>query len=241
MMADQLSPVPSLKFQWPSITVVIVTYRRADEVRAVIRGLQERIRYHGQLSYHLADGGSPNGYIRDIMADFPHLSVSHTVCTRGMGANVNTALAAIPVGYTYLNVDDMVPCRTLDFNAGVALLESVPQIGAVRYDGIEGHRGLVLSLEELDYPPLYYMRIRRRLSIHQNCYSGRPHLRHPRFTAFYGPYNEGYPLGPTELAYAMRFKGSPWGPSIAVLSSGIEHAFQHIGVSWQGTKHDVHV
>jgi len=228
-------------YRWPQIAVLLVTYNRPDEIRVVIRALQQHLRYPGKLRWVLADDGSPEGYVESIVHDFGnldwHLSISHR---EGWGVNVNKGMDVCrPAKYIYLNEDDYVPRWDVDLAKGIYLLQANPTLGLVRYDGIAGHQ-LDLELREVPTPAgqLNYLRILKS-SPALNVYSHRPHLKTVEFHQHYGRYAVNRPLGVTEVDFAHRFKDRH-GPGIACLVSGVELSYDHIGVSRQGTELDIH-
>lgn len=227
----------------PNITVLIVTYDRPREIRLTIDALLQHIEYDGELNWHIADDNSPGNYLPQLAQDYPILHLTATVTKRqGWGANVNKALTAIRNDFIFLCEDDYVAQQRLDLTAGVRLLTTFDNLGAVRYDGISGHNGLNLTVQELTgNPTINFLTINKELSTHFNVYSNRPHLRHRRFHDRLGPYIEGAPLGMTETNYAGRVKETEGFADIAILSNGIDRAFDHIGHSRQGTDLDVNL
>jgi len=246
---------------YPDVTVLIVTYDRPLELRRTLAALRDRLCYEGTIHWHIADDGSPAiedalplearsaqsgkiDYISSLRVDFPQVPFSYTICNRGgWGRNVNMAIRFItqgdPDALIFLCEDDYVLRRNLDLCSGVALLLAEESLGAVRYDGIEGH-ALDLELREVstDRGRQNYLRI-LKASPMLNVYSNRPHLTHRRFREAYGPYAEGLSLGRTEENYAHRVKDEVSGPDVAVLPTGIVCSFDHIGVSRQGTIDDL--
>lgn len=226
---------------WPTVAVLIVTYDRPMEIRATIGALKEHLRYCGPLQWFVCDDGSPEGYTQTIQRDFPELAIVVSVTQRkGWGANTNVGMRTCAhASYVFLCEDDYVAIRDIDLASGVALMESVRDVGLVRYDGIAGH-GLNLQLREADTAlgRLNYLRIDKR-SPCLNTYSNRPHLQSRKFRKTYGPYLVGKPLGATEDDYAHKVKDRE-GPDVACLTDGIPLAFMHIGKSRQGSKEDVH-
>lgn len=231
---------------WPTITVLIITYDRPKEVREVIRALQENLSYPGELQWHLADDSSPDTYALDILGDFPDLSFTHTVTPgrSGWGINVNTGLRAIDTPYVFQCEDDQVAQRPLDLERGVYVMEHVPAVGLVRYDGLEGHR-LVLYTDEtpkLDGYRVHFLRIDKASTLKRKTthgYSNRPHLKCRAFHEFLGYYPEGLNLGSTETMYAHHVMWNKGPPELVALSDGVVRAFKHIGKSRQLTEEDV--
>lgn len=230
-----------MAFSWPVVAILIVTYDRPKEIRSTINALKTHIRYKGKLEWHIADDGSPEGYIHDLQKDYPELDFKVSTTPRaGWGGNVNNGLRFCRnLDYVFMIEDDYVAKRPINLTHGVMLLHKVKELGLVRYDGIYAHN-LNLELRELKptpVGPIGYLRIRRD-SPDLYMYSHRPHLKHKRFHRFYGNYPVGQPLGLTEEMFAHRVKDKKAGPDLACLWNGIALAFDHIGVSRQHTKLD---
>lgn len=222
------------------ITVLLITYDRPREIRCTIDALRVHLHYSGALRWHIADDSSPADYIPQLVRDYPDLGLIATTTQRqGWGANVNRALQHPQMtDLIFLCEDDYVAKRDIDLDFGAALLMG-SDLGVVRYDGIAGHVGLNLWLKEYDTAlgRLNCLKVDQRHSTHLNVYSNRPHLRHRRFHDTFGLYKENLPLGKTEEEYAHRILDKN-GPGIAILPDGIPTAFDHIGVSRQGTDKD---
>jgi len=230
-----------MSIEFPEVTILIVTYDRPREIRRTIDALCIHIKYPGHLRWHIADDHSPGTFIPDLLNDYRHLDMHHSITDRkGWGANVNKALASIQSDCIFLNEDDYVAERDLDLTRGVALLEACKELGAIRYDGLEGHT-LNLQLREVKSERvgrLDYLIIDKD-SPHLNVYSHRPHLKHRRLHDQLGKYVERQSLGTTEEEFAHRVKDHAGPPEIAILPSGIPRAFNHVGVSRQKTEHDI--
>lgn len=221
----------------PDITILIVTFNRPNEIRRVIEGLQKHIVYSGKLRWHLADDGSPSGYVAAIREIYPEVEFTLTKTSRkGWGANVNKALRFIKTDYIFLCEDDYLAQRDLDLDSGMLLLMSDLEIGLVRYDGIEEHRTTSKEIETLMGVIPCLVIDHAKSSFYQ--YSNRPHLRHKRLHEHYGLYAEGLSLVDTENNYAARIKDQLLGPMIVALPDGIECAFLPIAKSWKGTEFD---
>ncbi len=224
---------------WPDVALVVVTYDRPQEIRRTLQAFLKNVWYEGTVWCHIADDGSPHGYVEALYSEFPIRS--HTVTQReGWAGNVNMALGTVYqwTDYVFLIEDDYVSKRVIDLNRGVSLLESVSKIGNVRYDGIEGHQFMLRLCEaQTRMGKTHYMVIEKRLGPSSYVYSNRPHLFHRRFTTEYGWYPTGLTLGSTELVYADKVLHMS-GPETVILADGIIRAFDHIGKSRQGTSLD---
>ncbi len=252
--------------EWPEVTIVICTYDRPREIRLTIDSLVKNIAYpKDKLRFHIADDGTAGHYIYDVadywtskMAGVP---VGYTRTERkGWGANVNAALKSVQTEYVYFTEDDYVLLKKLELGAYIAMTEEAHSIGLCRF-GLAGH-GVTCHLNEVD--------IRRWMPEYQEnesnsgyagqgkvntfvidknfstgpfsfyLYSNRPHLVHRRFHETYGYYVEGQTLANTEHAMNHQFRQGPENPYIVCPASWVTWAYDHIGVSRQGTSEDIH-
>lgn len=231
------------------VTVLIVTFARPDIIKKSIYGFLKNHNYDlRNLKFHLADNDTTGrtgikNYVNDITQEFNYLDWSFTVeCIPGWGNNVNTALKYITTDYVFLMEDDRCAYDTINLVDGVKLMQNCNDVGLVRYDGIAGHKETVWEMSEVRNKNvrLSYMAVNHKLSKRPITYSNQPHLRHTRFTQFYGYYPENVKLGMCERLYALNVKRNPNGPKIAILQDGIQNRFHHLGAgkSRQHTKWD---
>ncbi len=252
---------------WPDVTIVVCTYDRPKEIRDTIESLQAHIIYPEEhLHLHIADDGSPSPTYIDEVRHFAakhgfEYPIGSTITNRkGWGANVNKALRAITTDYVYFTEDDYVLNKTLRLDSYVALMECAPTIGLVRF-GIAGH-SLTCHLNEVDisnWIPDYVEGtstigsggkgkinawvIDKRFSTGPYSfyrYSNRPHLKHRRFHETYGYYPEGLSLALTEHKMNNQFYDGPDAPFIVCPADWTLWHYEHIGVSRQHTKDDIH-
>jgi glycosyltransferase involved in cell wall biosynthesis len=237
---------------WPEITVLIITYKRPDETRGVIRALQKNLSYPN-LTWIICDDSSGKDYQNALKVDYPHIKVVSTTENSGWGANVNNGLHHVKSSYVFAIENDYILTQPLDLRIGVALMQVNDAIGRIRYDGVVGHQ-VICHLRESDivqYLPTYRqgMALPGKLSYWLIdsaspslwLYSNRPSLSHIRFWKFYGNYPEGLRLGATEEAYShlVKDKMNDLGaPAIAVLPEWVVRHFDDIGVSFQHTSED---
>ena len=228
---------------WPAITVMIITYKRPTEIRKTISALKEKIKYPGKIFWHIADDESGENYIPDIKKDFPELKISGTTCHRGgWGKNFNTAFREVATEYIFVCEDDYVAIREIDLQTGILLMKELPTTGLIRYDGIEGHKlNLFLrSVKSEETSETIQFAFIDRDSPDLYIYSNRPHLVSKAFHNKYGLYPEGISLGITEEAFAHIIKDRVEDEmDLAILSTGIPRAFDHIGHSYQLTTEDI--
>ena len=224
----------------PVVTVLILTYNRPVEVVQTIEALRKRLRYKGELKWHLADDGSPSGYVASIREQFPDLKFSLTKTDReGCGANANKAMDFIKTPYIFFSEDDWYAFRDIPLDHAVELMEFDQKIGMVRFSGLIDHELiLIVDKARTEYGKIHHLVLDKR-SPETYQYSSRPHLKHKRFHEAYGNYAEGLSIADTERAMAKRYR-TMTGPLIAAMPEGIGFYFYHIGkgVTWKRTGFD---
>lgn len=249
-----------MSFEFPPVTLLIGTYDRLTEIQRTMEALIEYVIYPDHaVRVLVADNHSPNGYLNKLkkLKVFKHWDTRFYTPTTmvSWGEKINGALESVTDDYVIYCEDDYVLSASLDLRVGVALLETSRHIGLLRYGGTAGDHVVFHQLES-DISPLLpdwrdamggmgkltYMQFDSG-SPTAYLYSHRPHLKHRRFHAYYGMYDEGRKLGDTEEAYAIRVKAMQQGdhagaPAIAILPEWIPMKWDHIGVSFQHTEHD---
>lgn len=247
-------------FDWPVVTIVIGTYDRPREIELTVEALQAYLTYPDEcIKLLVADNHSPGNYIAKLkkMKAFKAWDTEYYVTpeTQSWGLKMNGALAKVTGDFVLYVEDDYPLTAPLDLRLGVALLTIGKHIGLVRYGGTAGDHVVFHQLEcnVSSILPDWreYMGGEGKLTYLQfdsgsptaYLYSHRPHLKHRRFHAYYGPYHEGFKLGQTEEAYAIHVKGTQQrdpanAPSIVILPEWIPMKFDHIGKSYQHGEHD---
>ena len=233
----QVAPLPKV---WPTVTVLIVTYNRPLVIRRVIERYELYLQYAGKLIWRIADDGSAAGYVAALQKDFARLSLQATVTQRGgFGANLNHGLKAAfqESPYVFLTEDDWATHDYLNLTKAVWLLESVPQLGLVRYDHIGVDERLDAAV--LKHPAdgmrdtwvRYFVMHKGSRYIYPG---GHPNLVHKRYYDAYGYYKEGGEIASVERHFSPLLTKP--GPEIAIMSEQIgPPKFTHIGKTWKGT------
>lgn len=249
----------------PEIAILIITFSRYEEIKAVIASLQENISYKGKIHWIVTDDSTPDGrYLGNLKRIKSHSNIEFITTPErgGWGKNVNFGLNHIGIHteskYVFQIEDDYVLKHPIDLTAGVALLETHPHIGMLRYRATSGDR-LILHQFIGDIRGLYpdYKESEaampgwlcyQLLDVASNTtyiYSNGPHLkriRHDGFHEFYGYYPEGRKLGETEIAFCHQVKDKmkvPNAPCIAQIPEFITMRFDHIGDTWKDSEHDI--
>lgn len=246
---------------WPEVTIVICTYDRRVEFEKTLDGLIKYLSYPAdRLQFMIADDHTPGNYVRDLQdlieaktGKIPLFSVTPT--NLGWGRNVNQALQAVVTPYTFFTEDDYVLTYPLDLKVGIAMMETSPELGYIRYRGCAGDT-LVFHQQEArleEFLPNYQEGVGlpgrgTLLLIDGNSpalyiYTNGPHLKRNIFHRVYGYYAEGLKLGETEESFAHTVKDrmrsepntAPW---LAILPEWIPMHWDHIGTSYQHTEKD---
>ena len=232
------APFPKL---WPTVTVLIVTYRRPEIIRKVIQRYELYLQYAGKLIWRLADDGSPPGYVKGLQEEFARLDLQATVTKRGgFGANLNNGLReAFKVSdYVFLTEDDWATLDHINLTRGVWLMESRADVGLVRYDEI----GINCRYDAavLKHPILRKKDAWVRHFVFDNSSryiypGGHPNLVHRRYYDSYGFYKEGGEIASVERDFT-KVLAKQSGPKVVIMSEyvGIPK-FNHIAKTWKGT------
>jgi len=250
---------------FPHVTLIILTYLRAKEVRACYTALMKYIVYpRDRLQVLIADDASG---VLDVLSDMqiapkrvrgegstpPPVSFTSTETNGGFGANYNNAYAQVITPYYFFIESDYLLTRRLDLRVGVALLQSQPDVGILRYRGTAGDR-MVLHQTEADisqYLPDYQdgVGLPGRLA-YQMLDSNSPslyvwtngaHLAHTGRIAAYMPYPTAGRLGELEEKMAHQVKDTMrtgGAPAIAILPDWTAMWFEHTASTYQMTEHD---
>lgn len=208
--------------------------------------------------------------VKDWILQAASVSIVSTNERSGWGRHANFAMDYIRYNvipeceYIFFCEDDYVLTEKLDLRVGVALLENRPNIGMLRYRGTGGTHCVYHQFEAdiANFIPDYdenagqstgkltYLQLDSG-SPTLYLYSHGAHLKrfnpkdgHEAYHDFYGYYPEGLALGVTEEHFAHITKDRmklPNAPAIAILPTNIKMMFQHIGISYQDSEHDIGV
>ena len=211
------------------VSVLIVTYQRAEILRRTIGRLLQLLTYAGPLRYVIADDGSTDD-THEMVDDLRDagLDVTMVISNRGgLGVNTNAGLrAAFALSDLVLQLqDDMLLLQHLDLTPHVDRLLSRPDDGFIRLWGVGGHK-YTATLDGL------YWRVSWE-SDELYIPSDRPHLKHKRFHDAAGYYPEGLASGATEEMWSHQAKNAARSRGVpAVLvphAYDVERNFSHEG------------
>lgn len=209
-----------------SVVALIITYERRPLAIQTIRSVKERVRCP-DLSFHIADDGSRTGHV-DALIDEIGRNYKVTVTNaarRGVGTSMNFGVTeCLKRTDLILHLEDdwVIPeGQTLDLSPFVELLTTEQSIGMVRL----GQLTLDMEAKAISACGRLWWKLRKPQPY---AFNGNPSLRHRRFYAAYGPYQEGLPPGQTELTMCWTFDNRP-GPDIVIPPWIHYNAFTHIG------------
>lgn len=239
---------------WPDVTVIVLTYQRADLVKQCIEHLRTHLQYDAdKLHWLVADDCSGVEQQLKRAKGFKDVKFTSTAENGGFGANYNNAVSAIETDLYFFIESDYLLTRPLDLRAGVALLETRRNIGILRYRATAGEHMVYHQFESdiTDYLPDY----REGVGLHGKLTylqldSGAPalylwtngaHLARRSAAGFYLPYPQHGKLGELEESMAhqtkdrMKWQGAP---ALAILPEWIPMYFDHVAPTYQNTDLD---
>lgn len=218
----------------PRLCICLLTYQRTAMTIRTIVGLSDHLIYPRQLTgFYVADDGSSREHIDKVLnhikiCEYQLVGYHNEKFVSGKpfcGIGWNMALQK---GHQNADIilwieDDWELKKELDIRPYVRMLIERQDVGMVRLSGLP--TGLDLRVEA--HNGIHYLECLRSSKM---AYSGNPHLRHVRFSQYYGLFATDRTPGDMEINYDERFRAHSGGPNIwrpADLSAwGI---FGHIG------------
>jgi len=196
--------------EWPSLSIVLLTYMRTEEALATVRHLCSNLGYEKHLrQFYIADDGSKGKHLDLLLEELErreekvigHHSQRFSPHT-GIGWNKGLGIAFQNSDFVMVLEDDWVLQKQFDIYPYIEMLsecdgkpnekgESKPNVGMVRLGGLP----IGNNVETVGYHGHHYLKYYKD---RQYAYSGNPHIRHARFVKKYGWYSEEK-LNPGEL------------------------------------------
>lgn len=185
------------------ITVCLCTYNRLAYAQATLRSISDNLQVTGDLNLHIADDGSPPGYVEALLSEagrFKRVTVSDAQ-RGGYGRNVNLATQTLHKfdDVILMLEDDWVLIRPTSFDDLIAAARATDGTIRLGYIGftdtlrgvLEFHAGQLL-LEFDAYSP------------EKHVFAGHPRLETVSRQREMGPWPEGLNPGHTELTICGR-------------------------------------
>jgi len=241
--------------QWPEVWLLFTTFKRTALALRSISLIREHLQYPN-LHVHICDedsGKTDDGTERDhlqVLIEAWGNSVSYHVTPTpagafNLGGNVNRAIRLgleRGVEQFFIACDDDAPLEDWDMRPCVDLLDTHPEIGAVRLACLSEGLGVLLRTtysERLSGQQFVWGRVVRDWSLN-NPWKKQSYLNtfdmilyHRRFFEAYGFFPEHEQPGWTEVHFCAQYNYSPLGengPQVWVfLSAGPGSPWHHIG------------
>lgn len=211
------------------LTICLLTYNRFDYAKITLESVLKNLRFTDKLSVHVADDGSPSGYVealRDIVDSDISFSSSNSA-RGGYGANYNLAMQTVHQWSQFVLPleDDWELVKQLPLNK---LCKDLMIIGGgcirLGYLGFTQElRGKVVRGQED-----VYLRLDSESS-EPHVFTGHPRLETTEWARLVGPWPEGLGAGATEFAVSklLAARQRIFWPMELVKPSG--NMFAHIG------------
>ena len=201
----------------PQLCIVLLTYKRTEMAVRTVAGVAANLDYPKELvSFYVADDGSNSAHMDAVFKAISdggfRLAGYHNEklgkgCFCGIGWNQGVRKAHQVSEYIMLLEDDWVLENPLDIRPYMWMLQEKTDVGICRLSNLaEGNITRVVTHHGTHY--LEYMKSAPM------CYSGNPHIRHLRFSEFYGPFATNLSPGDMEVHMDIKFHQMSGGPKI---------------------------
>ena len=199
---------------WPTLGVMLLTYKRYEVAERCLRALLEKARYSGPLWVHIADDGSPpvdHGCeqaeeLRLIAGGYPQVAqaTSSNSGQRGYGASFNLATQRLHLGCEVIMPmeDDWELQRPLDLDPLVMILHDTGlPIDVIRL----GYLGFTQELRgQFLHTEAGVMALLDPASTEPHVAAGHVRLETREYERRVGAWPEGLPAGRTEWEWCRR-------------------------------------
>jgi len=187
----------------PPVAIILITYKRTDYAIRTIESVQQNLKYDGEVTWYVADDGSPRKHYDEVMSAIKtnggSVIGSHQTENTGYGNSANQAWKYLSnykfVDNTLWLEDDWVMNREFNITPYSELLHHHNrEIGMVRLTYIPLENLVTTIYREERY---YFKLMKQNLY----TYSGNPHMKHTNFMHSYGMMPEDRNPGRTEITY----------------------------------------
>jgi hypothetical protein len=217
---------------WPSVWVLLATYKRTEAALKTVKSLQTYLKYPN-LHYHICDDGSgetddgTNRWHVGVLTEaFGDDVTWHEMGTPpgqfNTGGNINRGIRAARDNGCNIHMlvfDDWALYKELDLRPMADVLEREASVGYIRLSfRVPGLSGTCTryDVQRLNAPWMWF-RLIRRWSL-QNPWktegflvSTQPYIAHLRFFQAYGWHPENVTPGKAEVGLNVQYSGSPHG------------------------------
>ena len=201
----------------PQLCILLFTYLRTEMAVRTVQGIAEKLDYPKELvSFFVADDGSPWAHMEAIFSAIKeggyrvagyHNQSFQTRPYCGIGWNFGLRKAHQVSDYIMLLEDDWVLHEPMDIRPYMWMLMERTDVGMVRMSGLTTDN----ILQVTTHRGIHYFEYLRTARF---CYSGNPHIRHLRFTEYYGLFDTDRSPGDIEVYFDGKFRIMKEGPNI---------------------------
>ncbi len=213
---------------WPPIGIMLLTYDRIDYAKETIKGVMEHASYSGEIVWHIADDGSPDGYREALLEMLPEGTSVTNAEGSGYGGSFNLASQVLhsKAGIILPLEDDWQLLRPFSFDSFVEVLQGENEITCIRM----GYIGYTQPLEgTFTYLGDQHYLLLDPKSKEPHVWAGHPRLETVLRQREVGEWPDHVDAGTTEFRVASRSvsrKGVAW-PIDTIKPRG--DLFAHIG------------
>src|SRR5574341_33587 len=185
---------------FPPVYIIITSYKRTELALRTIYAIKKNIIYPKEnYGWVVVDDGTGGDHLERILAEIGvgQYVFSYDSKRRGVGHGMNWALKKVwEIGaeIVLLTEDDWERTNPLDLKPYVDTLVKHPEHGLIRF----GYLPPGLQANLISEEGKLFWRLENNNFTYQ--YAGHPSLRHKRFHAAYGMFDEGLAPGATELS-----------------------------------------
>lgn len=201
----------------PQLCIILLTYKRTEMAVRTVNGIAEKLDYPKELlSFYVADSGSSSDHIDAIFGAISRSGIKlagyhnekfapDPFC--GISWNRGIEKAHQISDYIMLLEDDWVLKAPLDIRPFIWTLMERTDVGMMRLSNLTTDN----ILQVVAHRGVHYFEYLRSARF---CYSGNPHIRHLRFTQYYGLFDTDRTPGDIEVYYDGKFRYMKEGPNI---------------------------
>lgn len=187
----------------PILAIVLLTYKRTVEALATVNSTCELLGYPKELRrWYIADDGSDRLHVGAILnvlrgrgeevIGYHNEKFSDKQFACGKGWNKGLGECHQATDFVLVLEDDWKLENSLDMLPAVKLLQDKQEVGIVSFRILS----VGADVHTVGYDGRVYLKYLRNT---QYAYSGNPHIRHARYTKYYGWYAEDRNPGLIEL------------------------------------------
>lgn len=201
----------------PILAIALLTYKRTPEALTTVNSTCDLLGYPQELrKWYIADDGSEKEHVGALLnvlrgrgeqvIGYHNQKFSKKQFCCGMGWNKALGLCHQASDFVLVLEDDWKMEEPLDLIPSVRLLEEREEVGIVSFRILS----VGAEVQTVGHDGRMYLNYSRTT---QYAYSGNPHIRHARYTKYYGWYAEDRNPGLIELhqddQYRLDVKNGP--------------------------------